>query len=232
MTQDPASDRLQASAFKFGTSEDAFSARVPIMHRDDGPVGSLVPVGPWALSGHGIPEAITSWRVRFNKMFPTQTDVTVESTTAHLESRSIQDDGSILFLIYTDTDDLIGHLGVARLNDEMFELVNLVRGAKGGHADLIYCAEVALLDFVFSFGQHDTCCAEAMSFNWRVLKLHERVGFKTAGSHPLRKIENEKGVFHEIVSPADANVDYTVSYLELDVATFAQAREVDANDVE
>ncbi len=195
--------------------DDAASVSIPIKEENGRIIGQLIPVGDWALSDPMIINAMTHWRSRFKKMFPTQSHVTYESTVAYLKKSSIDHSTSVLFLIYDDTHQCIGHIGVAHVDQSPFELVNLMRGTSGGHPRLVYYAEITLIDYFFKHSNADSSDVEVMSYNWMVISLHEEVGYTLVESFPLKKLEGDFGIKHEIVATTDSNVTYSIQKLVL-----------------
>ena len=214
--------RTLISAMKEASLDMALDKRINVLNTEKLKVGSLVPVGEWILHDEMTLEKVTSWRRRFNRMFPTRNSVTIETTRRFIAKSYIQNPDSLLFMILTNSDEIIGHIGICGLDDNNFEIVNLVRGMSGGDDQLIYFAEVSLLNFGFALGDHGGCFVEIMSYNWVVADLHKRVGFVESGSIPLQKQENSNGITHKRVKDIDKNVDYTIECMTMSRGDFAK----------
>ena len=197
------------------TYGEAEEHSVIIMDRSGQPLGKLVPVGPWVLEDIAIISSLVSWRDKFKKMFPTQTSVDLTSTAKFLTNFFIDNDQAVLFLIYSDAGQLLGHIGVSDLSECSFEVTNLMRGVPGGHADLIYFSEYSVIDYMFEKFNLESASVEVMSYNWMVRSLHEEIGFKVTESKGLRKLVDDAGIRHEVVRDVDANVEYTIQKMRL-----------------
>ena len=94
-------------------------------------------------------------------------------------------------------------------------LVNLIRGASVGSDQLIYYAEISLLNFGFGISAKSEAFLELMSYNWVVKDLHERVGFTRVTSYPLEKVVALNGISHITASEEQKNVEYTIDIFSL-----------------
>ena len=188
----------------------AFEMKIPVSNGEGIEVGCLVPIGSWIFTDSEILASFVKWRNKFNRMFPTREAVNTEKTRKYIEVTYINKSDSILFLIYAVDGSLIGHVGLARLAEKEFEVVNLIRGGDGGDRDLIYFAERSLIEFGFAVSECETCFVEIMSYNWLASDLHQRVGFRKAESYYLRKLVSENLVEHRVADWGDKTVDYTI----------------------
>lgn len=201
------------SQMKRSSLDEALSVRIVVRDEKENFVGYLIPVGDWLLSDEPVLQKISNWRRKFNRMFPTRTSVDSSTTKNFIRDSYVDNADAIFFLIFTESDELVGHIGLCSLDKRSFELANLIRGASGGHNDLIYLAELCLLDFGFLLGDYDQCHVEIMSYNWIVFELHQRVGFVKDSSTPLLKIVDSTGVRHQRVGISETNIDYTIDTL-------------------
>lgn len=212
--------------YKSNSLHVAFENRIVVRDSAKKVIGSLVPVGSWICDEYDIIDTITSWRSKFNRMFPTRTAVTRQRTRDFIRNSYVENSAAIFFLIYTDENKLIGHLGLSKLDQDCFELVNLVRGVNGGHSDLIYHAEVTLVSLGFELGKFSKCCVELMSYNWIVRDLHIKVGFEPATMFSLMKIINDEGTFHKKVDASQANVNFKIEMMTLTRERLAEQQAV------
>ncbi|MDB3977590.1 hypothetical protein N9412_00235 [bacterium] len=200
---------------KSKSKKAAFGKKFPIIDSSHEIVGSLVPVGDWIFNDVIILHEIIAWRTKFNKMFPTRAIVTKEGTRKFIKESYVRNTAAIFFLIYTKDEKLIGHIGLSRLDQSEFELVNLIRGASGGSADLVYHAEATLISLGFQVAESQSCFVEVMSYNWPVKDLHASVGFEISESFPLLKIASKDSVTHKKVCYGEENVKYTIQVMSL-----------------
>lgn len=203
------------ASIKGSTFDRATANKLRILTIKGEIVGSLIPVGDWILSDEIALQKITDWRLKFNRMFPTRTSVTSSSTKKHIKNSYIDNSDAIFFLIFTESDELVGHIGLCSLDKKSFELANLMRGASGGNNDLIYLAELCLVNFGFGLEDYNQCHVEIMSYNWIVSELHQKVGFVETCSSPLFKSEDSIGISHRKVEISEKNVEYTINTMSL-----------------
>jgi len=213
-------DNFFCSELKKPQFNDAMEVSIAVKDESGVCIGELVAVGDWIFDKGDIIHSISEWRLKFNRMFRTQSPVNYDSTVDYLRKISRTDSNSILFLIYSDAGRLIGHIGLADLNKNPFEVINLMRGVGGGHPDLIYFAELSLIDFVFKNTLFSSSDVEVMSYNWMAISLHEKVGYRIKDSFPLKKKSGDFGVRHEIVEANTSNTNYSIIRLVLERSVF------------
>jgi hypothetical protein len=192
------------------TLKDSFNKKILIFNDQQNIIGSLVPVGIWLLNDMRMLNKIAEWRRKFNQFFPTRKLINKETTYNFIKQSYIDNPSAILFFIYTKNKELVGHIGLSKLNRKLFELVNLIRGATGGDNQLIYFAEIAALNIGFKTGIKSGCLIELISYNWIVKDLHERVGFTKVVTYSLKKIVTPDSITHKKVSKKERNVLYTI----------------------
>jgi hypothetical protein len=183
-------------------------------------IGRLLPVGKWILSHNDIISEMTSWRNNSKKYFLTVFENTFEKTYNYLNNFCILPNSRILFLIYDDSNKLIGNLGFVVINKNTVELDNLIRGVKGGDAKLIENAEVCLLNFIFSNNLIKNVLARVLSFNVKVLQIHKKIGFKIINEDFLLKKKNSNLSVHEKCQQKETNVTYGLINLKLSKKNF------------
>jgi len=221
MKPDDATRLARIQALKCDTLEQARLRRVPI-EADGATIGSLVPIGPWALADDHHIDLICQWRQAAMKMFFAQFESTPERTRQYLAQRSVGEANRILFFIHDADDRCVGHGGFSGIGGETAELDNLMRGVSGGHPALIQHAERTLLTWLFAEMGSDEVTARVISYNWLVIELHERLGFRRRASFPLKKTTHDDGlVLLTPCEPAQANVRHTCIELALSAADFA-----------
>ncbi len=196
------------SLSKKSSFDAAFSARILVFDSERSVLGYLIPVGDWILADESKIEQIRLWRQETMRMFLTQFESTFDKTFGYLKNLSIGQKNRILFLIYDDKDQFVGHIGVADVDGKKGELDNLMRGIKGGHPRLVYFAEISLLNWCFQNLEIFQSDVRVLSYNWLVLALHEEVGYEVVEKIPLKKLLKDGMVFHEATKIIEANVRY------------------------
>jgi RimJ/RimL family protein N-acetyltransferase len=223
MKPDAATRLARIRALKCDTHEQALARALPI-EADGAVIGSLVPIGPWILSDAHHIDLICQWRQAAMKMFMAQFESTPERTRHYLEQRSVGEPDRILFFIHDADERCVGHGGFSGIGEDTAELDNLMRGVGGGHPALIQHAERTLLAWLFDQMGSSEITARVLSYNWLVIELHERLGFRRRTSLPLRKTTHEGGL--TLLEPCDsdqANVRHTCLELVLDRSSFEAA---------
>jgi hypothetical protein len=165
--------------------------QLDILGEDGIKIGSLNPIDNRLASDQGVIDKLTKWRKIFKKSFLTQFIPTPEKTKSWLESVVLPSDDRVLFLIYTDKGKIVGNFGVCDLCENRADLDNLIRGEIGGHPQLIYFAELAMLRWLFRELDIPIVSLHVFSNNYKTISLHESIGFRTIASYCLIKEESE-----------------------------------------
>ncbi|TNC76285.1 hypothetical protein FHI69_15210 [Janthinobacterium lividum] len=205
---------------KCETFQEANEKAVLVRNTNGDKIGRLVPVGNWILEDKEKIELIRAWRQRTMRMFLTQFDSTYERTYQYLKNFSIAQEGRIFFMLYDESERLVGHIGMAEVDGNSGELDNLMRGVDGGDPRLIYFSELALLDWSFKNLDIRQSDVRVVSYNWLVISLHEEVGYVLTNNFPLKKYEKDSVLFHDIVDETESNVKYGCTKMLLDKEDF------------
>ena len=195
---------------------------LPIEAETNQVIGYLVPVGRWVLEDHDVIKCICDWRQRAMQNYLTQFISTVERTATYLRDLAIGEPGRLLFMIYTDEDQLIGHVGVQNVDGRSAELDNLMRGERGGHPQLIQFSERAILKWCFKTLNLSSIYLRVLSYNFLAIELHSYFGFEIAKEQALFRSETSGIVTHSPVASSDSNVDYTYTHMVLDKDMFVR----------
>lgn len=193
---------------KCQTFQEANEKAVLIRNTNGDQIGRLVPVGNWILEDKEKIELVRAWRQRTMRMFLTQFESTYERTYQYLKNFSIAQEGRIFFMLYDESERLVGHIGMAEVDGNSGELDNLMRGVEGGDPRLVYFSELALLDWCFKNLGIRQSDVRVVSYNWLVISLHEEVGYVFTNNFPLKKYEKDGVLFHDVVDEAESNVKY------------------------
>lgn len=205
----PDLQRLKSAARR----EDALCLEVATA--DGAAIGTLLLAGSWVLREFELLEQVTQWRQRSMRMFLSQFEPSVSRTAAYFRDIVLAQPDRALFFLLDAQGAAVGHLGIANWTDASAELDNLVRGVGGGHPQLTYHAEQALLQWVFQQSPVRSVFARVLSYNWMAQDLHASLGFAPTQAQSLRKVDTADGVHHEIVAPEDSNVAYRCVVMEL-----------------
>ena len=200
---------------KRSSLNEARAISIPVFNSLSEKVGHLVPVGPWLLTDVEKISLMTAWRARNNRMFLSQTRCSDDITYGYLETRAIEKECFILFLIFDVSDKFVGHIGMDDIDDYSGDLDNVVRGVAGGDTRLIYYSEIALLDWCFKNTKMSLSTLGVLSYNWMAKSCHEDVGFVSVEHFLLKKREENGATFHEVVAASEANVTYSLERMKL-----------------
>jgi RimJ/RimL family protein N-acetyltransferase len=178
-------------------------------------IGALLPITPSMLSDVEMIEKLTQWRNRAQKYFATQFQATIERTRGWLDRTVLADPDRLLFLVMTP-NRLVGHMGFKGLSDQSVELDNFIRGEMGGHPQLIYHSEIALLRWLFRIFPIQNVYASVFADNFVTLNLHHSVGFRLTERIPLRRKMVGEEIHLEMGRPGDPSPEGRYSHkLEL-----------------
>lgn len=177
--------------------EDVINEKVPfrinIVNDNYEKIGYLRPITKSILLNDFIIKKLTKWRNNAMQFFMTQFNATFERTKNWLNKTVLSDNTRVLFIIYDSSGKAIGNYGFTRLNEYSAEIDNLIRGETGGHPQLIYYAEVALIKWMFSNLKIEEITGDIFSDNIIPLLMHKELGFLIREKYPLQKkvINNE-----------------------------------------
>lgn len=198
--------------------------QITIVDNEGLEIGYLKPITKSLTSDKEVVEKLAKWRRMFKRYFLTQFTPTPERTKNWLDSVVMPSDNRILFLICTDSNEIIGNFGICDIGESQAELDNLIRGEKGGHSQLIYFAELALLKWIFEDLVIPTASLHVFSNNYKTIALHESVGFKIVANYPLSKQEFQDELKYAVCDSSNSEV-VDFSYLEMKL-TSAEFRDI------
>ena len=209
--------------------KDSFSSAMtialPILNLENEIIGKLVPVGKWILSEDEKIRSLTQWRKKNIKFFFSQSKPSNERTIWYLNNFSIKKNNRIFFLIYTDKNEFIGHIGLADIEKKFAVLDNLIRGVRTGNSKLIHFSIVTIIDWFFKNFETNKIYGKIISYNSLSISLLEEVGFKIIDKIPLKKVKEinhikVEEINHINVNLSDSNVRYFCIKVLLDKKEF------------
>jgi hypothetical protein len=163
------------------------SRSIPINNDSGSTIGFLVNLASDDVENLELMTAISSWRNKSKKFFLSQFEATPARTRSWLEHDVIPATDRQIFLVYTNEELLIGHIGYKSLRDGSAELDNFVRGEPGGDPRLIYFAERTLLEWLHKERGVMHFEARVQSHNFLALQLHQSLGFRVKLRLPLNQ---------------------------------------------
>ncbi len=196
------------SNLKKDTFEAAYKESLIISNFDKQVIGKLIPIGKWILSDNKKIKNLTLWREKNMKFFFSQFKSSHDRTVWYLENLSINKKNRILFLIYTEENEFVGHIGLADIFKDSAFLDNLIRGKSSGNSKLIYFSIITLINWFFKNFDINKVYGKIISYNWLAISLHEDIGFKIIDKISLKKIQENEEINHINVDPSNSNVRY------------------------
>lgn len=178
---------VDLQSMKKPSFEEAKKLRIEVSDNCSKAIGDLVPIGSWALDDDHLIKEFSNWRAMFMRFFQSQFKPSEQRSVYYLSNFSIGQDSRIFFAIYLTSGELIGHIGLSNITETTAELDNIIRGRSGGHSDLMYFSEKALLNWAFQTLKLEKITAQVMSRNILALNLHDRFGFRIVESFPMRR---------------------------------------------
>jgi hypothetical protein len=127
--------------------------------------------------------------------------------------------------MYDENNRFCGHMGIIDVDGKRGAIDNLMRGVDGGHPQLVYYSEIALLNWCFKSLDLVESDLKALSYNWLVLTLHEQVGYKIVEKIPLKRISRDGAVFHEETNARESNVGYFYAKMRITKNEFYEAND-------
>ena len=208
------------SNMKADSFDEALSNALPIFDLKKKEIGKLVPIGNWILTDKKKIENLSNWRQKNMKFFFSQFKSSNKRTLWYLKNFSIEQKDRIFFLIYTDKDKLIGHIGLAEIKKNFATMDNMVRGEEGGDPKLIYYSMIAIINWSFKILNIENLYGKIISYNWLAIFLYEEIFFKIIEKIPLKKIQENGEIYHENVNSSESNVRYFCTKVFLEKKDF------------
>lgn len=172
--------------------------RIGVHNQRGETIGFLEPVTRDLALDDRVAGLLCRWRERHKQSFLSQSRNSPERTRQWLKDVLMPDDGRILFLIGTELGVPLGTSGVEKITDVDGELGNVLRGEPGGHAQLFFFAEVALLNWCFTMLAVNRVYLNVFSHNTRAVRFYGSVGFSRAFVQALAKHKDERGALYEV----------------------------------
>jgi len=154
------------SSMKADSFDEALSNALPIFDLKKKEIGKLVPIGNWILTDKKKIENLSTWRQKNMKFFFSQFKSSNKRTLWYIKNFSIEQNNRIFFLIYTDKDKLIGHIGLAEIEKNFATMDNMVRGEEGGDPKLMYYSMIVIINWSFKILNIENLYGKIISYNW------------------------------------------------------------------
>jgi RimJ/RimL family protein N-acetyltransferase len=167
-----------------------------------------------------IVEKMTKWREKGQTYFLTQFYPTIEKTTEWLQL--VLSDKTRMMFIISANGRRMGQIGVRDIQKYTAEIDNVIRGEKGCPS-LMYYAELALLEYLFSTGIN-TVYLHVFSTNLKAIRHYQRVGYREIRRNKLRKIQDIKFIFYHTGKSGGRKTDIEYIKMKLSKKSFEEGR--------
>jgi RimJ/RimL family protein N-acetyltransferase len=159
-------------------------------------VGSLRAIGPKEAEDDALVEKLVEWRKNNMRFFRTQFAATKARTKTWLAERVAKDDTRILFLVFDETERLVGHFGLCDVEEKSAYMDNAIRGESGGDPKLFDRVEIAVLDFGFDKLGVEKHYGELFADNFIAAAWHRSIGFEIEEKRTLTRVERDGDITH------------------------------------
>jgi len=152
--------------------------------------GRLIPLCELHAEDEKTIGLLTDWRDANQRWFPTQFEVTLDGTARWLREHVLDMPDRILFLLLDRHGRPIGHLGFAYAGRRPHEIwfSNFIRGEPG--TPRLMTGAAALWRWAWDTLGARRCVAPPLAYNERSIRLLTRLGFRSEGTIPLRRVED------------------------------------------
>ena len=160
---------------------------LPLVEKNGDPVGVMRPLTSNHLSSLDVVEKLTKWRNANMNNFLTHFEATPERTQNWIQSVVLKSNGQMLWLVYDQNENLIGHFGFKNLTPQSVLLDNAIRGERLGHPKLFVLAGRALVQWLFQTTTVQRVDGFVMTDNVSAIMMNREIGFQEWKRRPLTK---------------------------------------------
>lgn len=164
--------------------------------------GYLLPVCNLHLNDDALIEKLTLWRDTNSFAYPSQFKVTFAGTKSWLQSKLLEVEDRILFLVIDSLGNIIGHLGFANGYNDTFslEIDNVVRGCKEGCKGIMTDALLTLIHWAEENIWPDEIFLRVFNDNAHAVQFYTKTGFGKDVLIPLQRTEKNGDVFYQAIT--------------------------------
>lgn len=180
---------------------------LPLTEENGQPIGVMRPLTARHLKLSHVLEKLTDWRNANMANFLTHFEATPARTRAWVQNVLLKSRGQMLWLIYDQNDNLVGHFGFKNLTSKSVLLDNALRGERQGHPKLFVVAGKSLVQWLWQATQVQRIDAYVMADNVPSIMMNRQIGFQGWERHPLFKQILEGEVCWEIGKAGQTSPD-------------------------
>ena len=169
---------------------------------------NLVPVGEWILNDSHLISELARWRSANSEMFFSRFPESVEGMRQYLTTSSIGHPSYLLFVVFDDLGQALGHLGLKLVGHRVAEIDSVMKSPECTISGLMDCCLKVLISFAVRVLNVRELQLEVISYNTRAIDLYSANGFEKFAMAPLHRIEVGDRIDHVKVQSHEANVDF------------------------
>jgi hypothetical protein len=162
------------------------------------PIGLMRPLTSRHLEAMDVIEKLTNWRNANMSKFLTQFEATPVRTRAWVENVVLRTPGQMLWLVYDQNDNLVGHFGFKKLTRDSVVLDNAMRGERQGHPKLFVVAGKRLVEWLWQTTPVQRIDAYVLADNVPSIMMNRQIGFLQCKRLPLIKRTTESDTHWEM----------------------------------
>lgn len=160
---------------------------LPLTEENGEPIGVMRPLTARHLDLSHVLDKLTDWRNANMANFLTHFEATPERTRAWVKNVLLKGNGQMLWLVYDQNDNLVGHFGFKNLTSKSVLLDNALRGERQGHPKLFVIAGKSLVQWLWQATLVQRIDAYVMADNVPSIMMNRQIGFQGWERHPLLK---------------------------------------------
>ena len=160
---------------------------LPLCEESGQPIGVMRPLSSSHLDQMDVMERMTDWRNANMSNFLTHFEATPVRTRAWVENVLLKTRAQMLWLVYDQNNNLVGHFGFKNLTPQSVLLDNAIRGERNGHPKLFVVAGRALVTWLFRRTGVHRIDGIVMAENVPAMMMNRQIGLHGWKRHPLIK---------------------------------------------
>ena len=150
-------------------------------------IGYLVPIKFEDISNLEMIEKFCNWRNQNSSAFPGNHQTNIQRTIQWIDRHVLRNPLRILFKIYSNSGELIGHSGliVSEQHECVVELDNILRGKQDIEKGIMSETIQNLIDWTFKTFNPNGIFLKVLRSNKKAITFYEKNGFLSVSSFPI-----------------------------------------------
>jgi hypothetical protein len=150
-------------------------------------IGVMRPLTAYDLASIDVMEKLTDWRNANMRNFLTHIEGTRALTSKWVRNMLLKNHSQMLWLIYDQNNNLVGHIGFKNLTFQTVQLDNAMRGDRQGHPELLVVAGKSLVQWLWQKTPVKRIDINVMADNAPSIMMIRKIGFQGGKRFPLIK---------------------------------------------